>query len=130
MTIPFLCVLCAFLLNYLTKIPLMIAMGREGKGYDNKTPREQQMRLTGWGKRALAAHQNSFEVTPLFAACVFVGHLSQGNAQLSSILAVTFVLSRILYTILYLADLDKIRSLVWALGILCSFLISLSSFFS
>ncbi len=107
----------------------MVAMSKEGKGYDNKTPREQQARLTGWGKRALAAHQNGFEVAPLFAACVFVGHLTAGNAYFSSLCSIVFVISRIAYIGLYLADLDKFRSLIWALGIVASFSIGLSSFY-
>lgn len=129
MTIPLACVLVAFLFNYLSKIPLAVAMAKEGKGYDNKNPREQQARLTGWGKRALAAHLNSFEVTPLFAACVFVGHLSQGDATWSARLAVGFLLSRVLYLGLYLANLDSLRSLAWFAGILASFGIALSSGF-
>lgn len=129
LTVPFLCTLAAFLLNYLSKMPVAIAMSREGKGYDNKTPRDQQAKLSGWGKRALAAHLNGFEVTPLFAACVFIGHLSQGNADVMSKLAILFVVSRVFYIGLYIADIDKIRSLVWATGILSSFAIALSSWF-
>lgn len=105
----------------------MVAMKREGKGYDNKTPREQQARLTGWGKRALAAHQNSFEITPVFVGCVLMGHLSNGNLEWSDRLAIIFVVSRVLYTALYLADWDKFRSLIWGLGLACSFGIGLSS---
>lgn len=129
MTTPLFCVLLAFALNYLSKIPLMIAMSREGKGYDNKNPREQQARLTGWGKRALAAHQNSFEVAPLFAACVFVGHLTSGNPGLSSLLAIGFIMSRVLYIALYLTNRDMFRSLIWSSGILMSFGIALSRYF-
>lgn len=129
MTIALASVLVAFLFNYLSKVPLALAMSKEGKGYDNKTPRDQQARLTGWGKRALAAHQNSFEVTPLFAACVFVGHLTNGNPFWSSCLAVTFLISRVLYTYLYLANVDAMRSVVWFVGILSSFGIALSSYY-
>ncbi len=121
MTIPFICVFAGFALNYLTKIPVALAMAREGKGYDNKSPREQQTRLTGWGKRALAAHQNSFEVAPLFAACVIIGHLTQGDEKWRAILSVAFIASRILYIGLYLADLDWLRSLAWMAGIACCF---------
>lgn len=128
MTIPLLCALGAFALNYLTKLPVAVAMAKEGKGYDNKSPREQQARLTGWGKRALAAHQNSFEVAPLFAAGVLIGHVTQGNPGLSSLLAVTFIVSRFVYTGLYLANLSSFRSAVWGIGILCSFGIGLSSY--
>lgn len=126
MTVPFLCVIGVFALNYFSKIPVMIAMQREGKGYDNKNPREQQARLQGWGKRAVGAHQNGFEVSPLFASCVLIGHLTEGDPTLMGWLAVTFVVSRIVYIALYLLDLDKFRSLVWGLGILCSFGIALS----
>jgi len=129
MTIPLFCVLIAFAFNYLSKLPVAVAMSKEGKGYDNKTPREQQARLTGWGKRAVAAHQNSFEVTPLFAAGVLIGHVTQGNPEWSKCLAITFLVSRVVYTGLYLANLDAFRSLVWMLGIGCSFAIGLSSFF-
>ncbi len=126
MTIPFFCVIAAFLLNYLSKIPVMMAMQADGK-YDNKNPRDQQDRLTGWGRRALGAHLNSFEVSPLFASCVLIGHLTGGNMQWNAILSITFIVSRLVYIGLYLADLDSIRSLVWATGILCSFTIAFSS---
>ncbi len=126
MTTPLLCVLIAFLFNYLSKMPLAVAMAKEGKGYDNKTPREQQARLTGWGRRALAAHQNSFEVVPLFAACVFVGHLTQGNTSWSSALAVTFLVSRVFYTYFYLANFDYLRFGAWFVGLLASLGIALS----
>ena len=127
MTTPLICAVIAFLLTYLSKIPLAMAMAKEGKGYDNKNPREQQARLTGWGKRALAAHQNSFEVTPLFASSVFVGHLTQGNAAWSANLAVVFLVSRVFFTYFYLANLDYLRSAAWGVGIFASLGIALSS---
>jgi uncharacterized MAPEG superfamily protein len=122
MTIPLYCVLGAFLLNYISKIPLMVAMSRAG-GYDNRNPRDQQAKLTGWGRRALGAHLNSFEVSPLFASCVLIGHLASADPQRSSILAAAFLVSRVIYTGLYLADKDQFRSLVWGFGIFCSFAI-------
>ena len=76
MTYPFYCMAAAFLLTYLTKAPLAMAMAKESEsGYDNRNPRDQQARLSGWGKRSLAAHQNSFEVTPVFAAAVIAAYL-------------------------------------------------------
>ncbi|MGB2427469.1 MAG: MAPEG family protein [Alteromonas sp.] len=36
-------------------------------GYDNKYPREQQARLTGFGTGTLAAHQNAFESLLIFS---------------------------------------------------------------
>ena len=53
------------LLPYFSKIPVAIAMHRNG-GYDNRHPRQQQAQLTGFGARALAAHQNAFEALIIF----------------------------------------------------------------
>ena len=35
-----------------------MAMAQLPEGYDDKNPRDQQARLSGWGKRALPAHAN------------------------------------------------------------------------
>ena len=61
MTILIVCLFIACLLPYLAKIPTAIAMKNQPGGYDNNHPRAQQAMLTGFGARAVAAHQNSFE---------------------------------------------------------------------
>ncbi len=119
MNIPFLCIGLAFLLLYLSKIPVAVAMQRTG-GYDNRHPREQQARLTGWGKRALAAHQNAFEAFSPFAAGVLVAQVGGADPAWISRLAVLFIAARVLYTGLYMADLPTLRSTVWMIGALCS----------
>ncbi len=120
MNIPILCLFISALLLLLTKIPVGIAMSRQKEGYDNKTPRDQQAQLSGWGKRALAAHQNHFEAFPIFAAGVLVSQLSPLQNSWVSLLAIGFVICRILYTLFYILDWDKIRSLAWGLGLIAS----------
>jgi uncharacterized MAPEG superfamily protein len=120
MTIPFLCVLIAFLLIYLGKIPFAIAMNQMPGGYDNQNPRDQQAQLSGWGKRAFSAHQNSFEAFAPFAAAVIIAHLTHANPIWSARLSITFVVARIFYSIFYLANWDKLRSLIWLVGIFCT----------
>ncbi len=120
MNIPFICVGVAFLLIYLSKIPLGIAMARQAEGYDNKFPRDQQNRLSGWGKRALGAHLNSIEAFAPFAAAVIISHISQANPVWTTRLALAFIVARVVYLALYLANLDKLRSLVWFVGILAT----------
>lgn len=125
MSLPFWCLLISALLIFVAKIPLAMAMKQAG-GYDNHHPRAQQARLTGFGARALAAHQNSFEIFPLFAAGVLMAHTTQTQGVLIEALAVTFVLSRMLYLICYWADLHWQRSLIWAVGLFCCLLLMLS----
>jgi uncharacterized MAPEG superfamily protein len=119
MSIPFWCVLISAVMIYLSKLPVGKAQAAEKGGYDNSNPRAQQARLTGLGARALAAHQNGFEIFPLFAAGVLMAHVSGASGVLADALAVTFVVSRVLYIACYWVDLSWQRSLIWALGLFC-----------
>ena len=115
MPVPFLCILIAFALCYAPKWPLAIAQARQG-GYDNRLPRQQQDKLDGWGARARNAHLNSFESFPAFAAAVIVAHLCGVDERRASILAIFFVVSRVVYIGVYLADLPRLRTTVFSLG--------------
>ena len=120
MTVPFWCLLISALLIYAPKIPLSLAMAKAPGGYDNRTPREQQAKLEGWGKRAAGAHANGFEAFGIFAAAVFVAHLGHGSEKWSSVLAIAFVIIRTVYPVLYIANVHVGRSLAWTLGLLCT----------
>ena len=63
-----LCLFIACLFPYFAKIPVAMAMKDQPGGYDNNHPRAQQAALTGFGARAVAAHQNSFESLIIFSA--------------------------------------------------------------
>lgn len=118
MNIPFLCVGIAFVLIYLARIPVLIAVMQEQKSYDNHHPRDQQAKLTGWGKRANAAHYNSLEAFAPFAAAVLIAHFAHADSLWVARLAVVFILSRILYVVFYIADFPNLRSTIWGIGIL------------
>jgi uncharacterized MAPEG superfamily protein len=120
MNIPFLCVAIAFALLYTIKIPLSVAMARLPGGFDNKTPRDQQAKLEGWGKRAVAAQSNGYESFPPFAAAVLMAHLAHANARWTAAMAIGHVVARALYQVCYLANVDKPRSLVWGIAVACS----------
>jgi uncharacterized MAPEG superfamily protein len=120
MSIPFLCVFLAFLLNLVSKAPVAVAMARRPGGYDNRHPRDQQAALEGWGRRAVAAHLNGFEAFPAFASAVFVAVLAGGDPAWAARLSVLFVLARALYLPLYVADVPLGRSAVWTVGLLAT----------
>jgi uncharacterized MAPEG superfamily protein len=115
-TTPLLCVFLAFLLIYLPKIPLSVAMAKSAGGYDNRHPRDQQAALEGWGKRAAAAHANGFESFAPFAAAVLVAHVVRADPQMSTMLAIVHVLARTAYPVVYIAGIHMLRSLVWVIG--------------
>ncbi|MEO4013163.1 MULTISPECIES: MAPEG family protein [Pseudomonas] len=128
MSIPFWCVFISALLIFVAKIPVAKAMNDQG-GYDNHLPRQQQAQLTGFGARALAAHQNCFEAFILFAVGVLMAHTTQTAGWLIDLLAIIFVITRIIYLLCYWVDLAWQRSLVWFVGLVCSLLLMISPTF-
>jgi uncharacterized MAPEG superfamily protein len=125
MSLPLWCMFFSAILIFLARIPVGNAMKAAG-GYDNHQPRAQQARLTGLGARALAAHQNSFEAFSLFAAGVLTAHVTQTQGWLIDLFAITFVVARVVFLLCYLADKPGMRSLAWAVGLICSLLLMLS----
>ena len=123
MTPSLICIPIAFLLIYASKLPLAVAMHREGKsqgkGYDNRHPRDQQARLTGWGRRANAAHYNGFESFPGFAAGALVANVAGGDPWWATALAIGYLVTRVLYIGFYLGDVHFARSSSWFLGLAC-----------
>ncbi|MDT8408396.1 MAG: MAPEG family protein [Wenzhouxiangellaceae bacterium] len=120
MTIPILCLIFSALMILVTKVPVAMAMAKEARGYNNRYPREQQARLTGFGARALAAHQNMNEAFPVFAAGLLMAMVAGAAGHWVTILALLFVVSRIAYSVCYWADIHLLRSLSWGVGFLAS----------
>jgi uncharacterized MAPEG superfamily protein len=114
MTTALWCVLIAALLPYLFAV-----LSKSSKRFDNAAPRDYQEQSTGWRKRAHWAQLNSFEAFPTFAAAVLVAHLVAGPNATADHLAVAFVVARLVYGGLYVANKPTLRSLVWTIGIAC-----------
>src|SRR3954471_18510968 len=115
-SIPLATLPIAYALVFVPKLPLSMAMARLPEGYDNRLPRDQQAKLTGWGRRAAAAHANGFESFAPFAAGVFATQLTGASPSWATIFAITYVVSRLLYAVAYLADQHLLRSTIWGIG--------------
>ena len=92
---------------------------RRNGGFDNNSPRQWLASLEGWQARANAAQMNSFEALPIFIAGVLVAEHLQASQPLINGLAVAFVAARVGYIGAYLADSANVRSILWALGLIC-----------
>ncbi len=118
MSILLTCLAIALLMPYLAKAPLIIAMAREGSGYDNKHPREQQARLTSFGARAHAAHENSFESLIVFTPCLLAVIATGQTGGMASYAAIGYLLARAVYLLCYWLNWDRLRSTVWLLSMI------------
>lgn len=120
MTTLIVCLFIAALLPYLAKVPVAYAMQKAG-GYDNNHPRAQQNALTGFGARALAAHQNAFESMIIFAPAILLAITTNTTGDTIVNLAIVHVIARILFNVLYLYNISTLRSLVWSVATIASF---------
>ncbi|HHX36145.1 MAG TPA: hypothetical protein GX719_12845 [Gammaproteobacteria bacterium] len=117
MTIAYWCVLIAIMLPYVSTVWAKASAGGFNPKH-NHDPRAFLAGVQGAAKRANNAQQNGFEIAPAFAAAVIIAHLAGGAEQgLLDQLAIAFVLSRVLYTLCYVADWASLRSLVWFAGL-------------
>ena len=119
MTILIWCLFIAATLPYLAKGPVAYAMNKLG-GYDNAHPREQQSKLTGFGARALAAHQNAFESLLIFAIAVLCALATNTVTDSIKTLAIVHLVARVAYNLLYLMNIGTLRTIVWAISLGCS----------
>lgn len=115
MTVAYICVCVSIF------IPLvLIGYAKFGsKGYNNRKPREFLEKLEGRHKRAHYAQMNSYEAFPPFAAGVIIAHNAGALQAQVDLLAVVFVVMRILYGICYVMDWASWRSLVWVTAFAC-----------
>jgi uncharacterized MAPEG superfamily protein len=119
MTVPFWCLFVAAVLPYVLSTLGGYFRMRQLGSLDNKHPRIQKTKLEGIGARIFAAEQNAFEILPVFAAAVLVSHLAGADAARAAQLSEVFVLTRILHPILYAANQDILRSIVFLVGLGC-----------
>ncbi len=119
-TVAYWCVLVAALL------PIVCAgtakYGTFGKprrdgGFDNHNPREWLARQTDWRARANAAQANSFEALPLFIGAVIIAHQLGAYQVKLDILALFYILLRIVFIMMYVAGLPTARSIAWTLAL-------------
>lgn len=125
MAIAYWCILITALLPYLW---VFIAK-RSGERYNNRNPRAWLAKQDGNYKvqRANAAHLNAFEAFAPFAAGVVLAQLAGVDHGRIALLAVAFVVLRVLHGVLYIADVPLARSLVWMGGFACAIALLVSA---
>ena len=84
--------------------------------------------VPGWGGRAQRAHANMAESLLPFACLVLIAHASGRLGELSVLGAQIFLVSRVLYAILYMAGVKVLRSLAYFGGLAGMVLIAIQIF--
>jgi len=130
-TIAYWCILFMAILPIvcagIAKYGLFSKSPRDG-GYDNHNPRAWLARQIDWRARANAAQANTFEALPFFFAAVIIAHQLQARQTMVDILAFMFVVLRVGYVLLYVADMAKTRSAIWFAALLINVWILFTGF--
>ena len=113
------CVLIAALLPY-----VLAGIAKSDGRVDNHDPRGADYK--GFRRRALNAHQNSFETFPFFAAAVIIAVTQGAPLAAVNVMAGLYILARIGYAGLYLANQATVRSIIWGVGMLLNVAIFVS----
>lgn len=117
---PYILIFLAACLIYVPRLFVAKAQAERPEGYDNAHPRDQQARLSDFGKRANGAHQNGFEAFMMFAAGVLGSVLGKVSPNVIVGLGAAFIVARCVYIALYLGNKPTARSSVWTLGFLAT----------
>lgn len=84
---------------------------------DNQKPREQYTQLHGVGARAVAAQQNSWEALAVYSAALLAVVASGVVVEHLALAAMIVLVARLLHAVFYLTNLDKLRTMSFAVAI-------------
>lgn len=99
---------------------LVVGYARASVGYDVAAPRAMFDKLPPYAQRATWAHQNSFEAFMIFGAAALMAYTTSVNSTLAVWAAPIFVVARFFYSVFYILNIPILRSLMFAIGSLCS----------
>ena len=118
MTIAFWTLLIAIMLPWLMALIKKTRSGMHRR-YDNRSPRLSEQNLEGVSQRVAWAEQNSYEILPAYTAAIVVSYLVGAQQNCIDIIALTFLVSRIVYCVCYIKNWSSSRSVAWVVGLLC-----------
>ncbi|CCH65133.1 hypothetical protein RINTHM_6670 [Richelia intracellularis HM01] len=95
---------------------LIVVYARFLIGYNISAPRAMFDKLPAYAQRATWAHENSLEVFMVFTASALTAYITAADNPLVGLAAITFVITRFLYSAFYILNLPMLRSLMFGIG--------------
>lgn len=118
MTTASACIVVAFGLVIVTRILLLLEQRKLG-AIDNKRPRKQWRRLTGRGARVLEAYRDAVDAFAPFVAAVLVVQQTEAIQKRIDMLALAWVIARVVHPAAHVAEADYLRSFLGVLSYAC-----------
>lgn len=108
---------------------LLVGYARFQIGYDTSAPRTMFDKLPAYAQRATWAHQNSFEALTIYGLAALMAYASGVDSSWAQLVAIAFLIARLLYSVFYILNVPLLRSLMFGVGSICAwtlFILSLS----
>lgn len=102
---------------------LAVGYGRLQLGYDTAAPRAMFDKLPAYAQRATWAHQNSFEAFSFFSIAALMAFVTGQDSTLAIGAAIAHVIARLFYSVFYILNVPPLRSLMFGIGSLGSFVL-------
>ncbi len=96
-------------------IQVLLAASEFGLSY-LATPRDEKREQTGMGGRSLRCLENSVVAMALFAPAVLLLAVQDAFTGLTLLCAQAFLISRVLYSVVYLMGVPWLRTILWLVG--------------
>ena len=112
------CVVVALGLILVTRAMLLFEQKKLG-AIDNMRPRRQWRQLKDRGARVLEAHTDALEAFAPFAAAVIIAHLVGANEKRTDMLAIAWVIARVVHPAAHIAQADYLRAGLGVMSWLC-----------
>jgi len=69
-----------------------------------------------WGHRAVRAHNNLVANLAIYAVVILVAHLTGATNNVTHVAGVVLLVSRLIYTVVYIAGIPYLRTAVFSVG--------------
>jgi uncharacterized MAPEG superfamily protein len=102
---------------------LAVGYGRFAVGYDKAAPRAMLAKLPAYAQRATWAHENAFESMILFAPAALMAYVTQQQSTLALGAAVAYLGARSLYPLFYIFNIPVLRSLMFGVANIGTFIL-------
>lgn len=96
----------------------------------NAGNRDEQPKVPPWVERTGRAIANHKENFPLFLTAVLVTHLAGKADRTTAIASAVYVVARIVYSLLYIGGVKRVRSLAFVVGLGATLVIFSRVFFT
>eukprot|EP01080_Neovahlkampfia_damariscottae_P006285 gene6285-10292_t len=110
----FSCLVFYIMAYFISKIPVIYALTFHDLDVDSGKEHYKKFKKGSFGARAIAAHEDTMDILPLFTILILIGYIAFEVEELMAMrFCFVFLSSRLLYQIFYLINFSFLKRVFW-----------------